>query len=212
MRNTPDLRLWNLRFQQLAEYKRAHGHCTVPRKDPTLQLGRWVGIQRVAKWKNKLSDSREATLNTIGFDWRNKMIVLDWDDRFEHLVEYKKMNGDCNVSRHDSAEINLQLFSWARRQRETKFKNKLSAEREAKLNSIGFVWSINCSHAADWKMHFRQLMEYKEAIGDCNVPQEFSPNPQLGLWVQKQRRKHKYQKLTKEHWEQLNSIRFDWGE
>jgi hypothetical protein len=53
-------------------------------------------------------------------------------------------------------------------------------------------------------------MEYKGANGNCNVPQEFRPNPRLGHFVQEQRRANKNKKLTKERFEKLNSIGFDW--
>jgi glycerol-3-phosphate cytidylyltransferase-like family protein len=267
--------VWNLRFQQLVEYKRAHGDCNVPRQyGPCLKLGGWVGIQHVAKKKNKLSAEREERLNSIGFVWKaisltdwdtrfeqlvdykkangdcivrlqhhsqnielghwvakqrqskNKFLLteerlqklnsigfvwrvirVDWDTRLEQLMDYKKAYGDCNVSTKDSQHI--QLGSWVSRQRLAGNKFRLSEEREEKLNTIGFVWNIN---ERDWNLRFHQLMEYKAAVGDCHVPQEFRPNPQLGHFVQEQRRvnNNKNKKLTKERFEKLTSIGFDW--
>jgi hypothetical protein len=84
----------------------------------------------------------------------------------------------------------------------------LSSRRVAKLVSIGFIWKVN----EEWDVRFRQLVEYKQDVGDCNVPQQFGLNPQLGRWVHMQRLANKKQKLSKEHWEQLNSIEFYWGE
>jgi hypothetical protein len=201
--------VWSLRFHQLAHYKRAHGHCNVTRKDgPSLELGRWVAVQRVAKRKNKLSAEREATLNAIGFAWgkSRRVILLDWETRFEQLKEYKKANGECDVSRSDSQTI--QLGRWVSQQRQAKKIAQLSEEREEKLNSIGFVWSIR--YNADWNLRFQQLLEYKQAVGDCHVPQQFRPNPQLGHWVQTQRRANKKKMLTKECLDKLNSIGFNW--
>jgi hypothetical protein len=60
--------LWNTRFQQLLEYKKANGDCNVPKEySQNFKLGRWVGRQREAKRKNKLSAERKAKLNAIGF-------------------------------------------------------------------------------------------------------------------------------------------------
>jgi hypothetical protein len=84
------IELWNLRFHQLVEYKRAHGHCRVLRKVPTLELGTWVGTQRVAKRNNQLSVEREAKLNSIGFVWNACCINPNWDMRFRQLMEYKE--------------------------------------------------------------------------------------------------------------------------
>jgi hypothetical protein len=94
----------------------------------------------------------------------------------------------------------------------------LSEEREAKLNSIGFVWNIRRCHArqfsvkqVDWNVRFRELLAYKLAAGDCDVPQNFGPNPQLGRWVRTQRLAKKNLTLTKERWEKLKSTGFVWG-
>ena len=96
---------------------------------------------------NKLSAEREAKLNAIGFAWgvcRGKLALkVDWNTRFEQLVEYKKSNGDCYVRQHRRQHVSLSR--WVVNQRKTKFKNtaKISKEREAKLNSIGFDWHYN---------------------------------------------------------------------
>jgi hypothetical protein len=136
----------------------------------------------------------------------------DWATRLEQLKEYKLANGDCNVhilqQQDNSQTNNIELARWLSLQRHKKKKNLLSDEREAKLNSIGgFVWNIRCF--PDWNVRFRQLLEYKDSFGDCNVPQHFSCNPQLGRWVRTQRKTTKM--LTKERWYQLNAIGFNWG-
>jgi hypothetical protein len=217
--------MWTTRFHELVEYKRAHGHCNVTRKGgPSLELGRWVGQQRVARQKNKLIGDREAKLNAIGFVWKVRCLKksrmgfskTSWDTRFEQLEEYKKAKGDCNVSQNDSEQI--ELGRWIAAQRQSKKRALLSDERVAKMDSIGFVWNIRKVHPrlfslkqVDWNVRFRQLLAYNLAVGDCDIPQNFLPNPQLGRWVQTQRLANKNKTLTKERWEKLNSIGFDWG-
>jgi hypothetical protein len=189
------------------------GHCRVPRGKYSLEdkLGKWVGRQREAKHKNKLSAEREAKLNSMGFIWKIRQSCLTvkegWDTRFEQLEEYEKANGDCNVPTHYSE--NVKLGDWVGRQRHGKRTKQMSEEHEAKLNSIGFLWNESCWNNADWDMHFRQLLEYKHAFGDCNVPHHFSRNLPLGHWVQTQQMKDKM--LTTERWTKLNSLGFDWG-
>jgi hypothetical protein len=42
--------MWNMRFQQLANYSREHGHCNVPsRWGDNPQLGDWVATLRLEK-------------------------------------------------------------------------------------------------------------------------------------------------------------------
>jgi len=64
---------WNDCFSALLKYKEEHGHCDVPvsfKENPL--LGRWIGRQRLAKKKGKLSPEREQLLNGIGFVWIKK--------------------------------------------------------------------------------------------------------------------------------------------
>ena len=41
----------------------------------------------------------------------------------------------------------------------------------------------------DWEVRFQQLVDYKRVHGDCNVPQRYKANQQLGIWVSEQRTK-----------------------
>jgi hypothetical protein len=210
---------WNVRFQQLLEYKEAVGNCRVPREfRPNPELGRWVAAQRRANRNQTLTKERLEKLNSIGFGFdackaicitksRAGMSKTSWVTRFEQLEEYKKANGDCNVSSKDSQ--NIELGRWVSAQRYKKNNFVLSQQCEEKLNSIGFVWNIRCR--GQWNVHFQQLLEYKEAFGDCRVPLQFCHNVQLGHWVQSQRRANKNKFLTKEREEKLNSIGFAWG-
>ena len=95
-------------------------------------LGTWVERQRQAKKNGRLSDSRTARLDSIGFWWGKSHNAL-WDDRFRELVEYKEQNGHCDVK-----ESFGPLGTWARMQRQRKA--TLSGERIKKLNSLGFKW------------------------------------------------------------------------
>ena len=184
-------KVWDLRFQQLAEYKQTHGNCGVPQKyGPSPKLGHWVENQRVAKKKKKLSVEREEKLNAIGFIWKMRNIrqsgeaggKTGWNARFQQLEEYKNANGDCKVP--ISYSQNIELGCWVNMQRYKKKNDFLSEEQQRKLNAIGFRWSVNCR--VDWNELFRQLLEYKVAFGDCDIPKNSSPSPQQGLWVYRQ--------------------------
>ena len=107
---------WMMRFQQLADYQRVHAHCNVPQQyEQNVELGRWVGKQREARIKGKLSEDREQKLNSIGFTWRVRnlhqsrlgSIKTDWDVRYEQLKEYKEEYGDCNVPQQFAQNIEL---------------------------------------------------------------------------------------------------------
>jgi hypothetical protein len=59
---------------------------------------------------------------------------------FQQLLEYKETKGNCEVLTH--YELNQRLGHWVIRQHYMKGKDSLRKGREAKLESIGFVWDI----------------------------------------------------------------------
>lgn len=68
-----------------------------------------------------------------------------------------------------------------------------------------------------WYKRFNELIEFCETFGDCNVPQKYAPNPQLGIWVNKQRMEKKFMdenkrtSMTATKIEALESIGFTWA-
>ena len=61
-----------------------------------------------------------------------------------------------------------------------------------------------------WWTRFEELEEYKQKVGDCNVPQSYKDNPQLGAWARGQRQSYKKNNLSAERVEMLESIGFEW--
>mmetsp|Transcript_17558 Transcript_17558/g.24758 ORF Transcript_17558/g.24758 Transcript_17558/m.24758 type:complete len:365 (+) Transcript_17558:101-1195(+) len=79
IKRTPVRKHWDVRFNEVREYKEKYGDCNVPRRwkgDET--LGRWVRQQRYdydtwrAGKKSNLTNQRVERLNSIGFKWRLK--------------------------------------------------------------------------------------------------------------------------------------------
>jgi len=91
----------------------------------------------------------------------------------------------------------------------------MTEERIAKLESIGFEWSLASS--LDWDRRFNELKQYKADYGGCSVPKEWSGNKQLGRWVSKQRVQYRYlqqgkeSSMTEERIAKLESIGFEWS-
>lgn len=61
-----------------------------------------------------------------------------------------------------------------------------------------------------WGNMLNQLVRFKEANGHCDVPERWSENRRLGLWVYMQRQAAKQGKLDPEHAKRLNEIGFKW--
>ena len=195
---------WNTRYKQLKQFTEKYGHCKVPQKKHP-QLGSWVMNQRAAYKKGTLSSDQIKLLNSIGFSWVLQKHV-SWNEMFRQLEEYKDKNGNCNVSTHD--EANLQLGRWVDTQRTAYKKGKLSSKQIESMNGIGFEWNLD---EDKWNEMFEQLVQYEKKNGHCRVPvKKYEANPKLANWVHKQRQKYKNGKLLPDRIELLKGIGFEW--
>jgi len=131
--------------------------------------------------------------------------------RYQELVAYNDEHGDTLVPQN--YPDNRQLGIWVNNRRNDRKNNKLNKERIDKLNEIGFVWDVL---EAVWEDMLQQLKQYKDEHGDTLVPQRYTDNPQLGIWVSNQRSIYKRKqsgqatKMTDEHVDKLNEIGFVW--
>lgn len=203
---------WNDRYTELIQYKRQHGNCLVRKSTCTdyPKLMAWISQQRGAFNKGLLSQERIQKFNDIGFNWDAKESM--WNFHYALLMMYKQQHGHVRVpqshfvSQKEGPAINL--GNWAQTQRQDFKLGKISPDRVAKLNEIGFVWGIrdNCG----WMHRYRELIEYRDQNGHCNVPQQYKLNKALGPWVDKQRQKFKKGLMSEKHQDLLNNIGFEW--
>jgi len=171
-----------------------------------------------------MTAQREAMLNSIGFVWSGARTEdtannKKWTKRYDELVQYKGVFGDCNVPK--TWKDNPTLGRWVNHQRQQykRLKNGeksyMTAQREAMLNSIRFTWSLQ--HPDAWTQRYNELVQYKNEHGNCNVPQRFKDNLELGSWVNDQRKQYKRLKIgkkspmTPQREAMLNSIGFVWS-
>ena len=108
-----------------------------------------------------------------------------FQEQYEELLRFKEEHGHCLVP-HMYKE-NISLSRWVKRQRYQyklmvagNSESTMTKERIAMLEAIGFVWD---SHKLAWEDRLKELKDYKEAYGDCNVPSSYPPNPALAIWV-----------------------------
>jgi len=185
---------WETMFERLQSYKEKHGDCLVPlsySEDP--QLGNWVAMQR--QRIGNLDSTSKNRLDSIGFVWAAQ--DDQWETMFERLKCYKEEHGDCLVPHLYSEDPQLGL--WVHNQR----RSCSDPKRREKLESVGFVWAAQDDR---WETMFERLKCYKEEHGDCLVPHLYSEVPQLGIWVQNQRRRCSDPKRR----EKLESVGFVW--
>jgi hypothetical protein len=186
---------WNEKIIELVAYKEVNGDCNVPTENGA--LGTWCAHLRRFYSKGKLTPKRIAHLEAIGFCW--DPIETARDKRVAELVAYKKAHGDCNVPAASGP-----LGAWCNSTRRRRIKGMLSAERIAQLDAIGFCWDVP---AADWNKRLAEIVAYKEAKGNCNVPPS---NGSLGRWCTNIRNYRKSGKVSPERIAQLDAIGFCW--
>jgi len=148
-------------------------------------------LQSASKTKTKEMDE----LMTFG---------VSWDERFQQLVEYREQNGHCLVPQKYKA--NSQLGRWVDTQRRFYKKNKLLPEQKDRLEGIGFVWVLKKHEIVGWDERFKQLKEYRQVKGNCNVPYQY----ELASWVNNQRQAYKKGTLSPEQIKSLEGIGFVW--
>jgi hypothetical protein len=137
--------LWEDMFATLAEFKKMHGHCRVPRKWPeNKRLANWVSKQRTARARGTLAKGRFERLDEIGFVW-DPLETL-WEDMFATLAEFKKVHGHCDVpSRWPE---NLSLANWVGTQRIARNKGTITEDRIKRLDDLGFEWEVRKKSSA----------------------------------------------------------------
>jgi len=141
-----------------------------------------------------------------------------WMEKYEELLEFRLRNGHCLVPNQYPA--NPSLAEWVKRQRyQYKLKgmgkhSSMSDDRVVALENLGFVWN---SHDAVWEERLKELKQYKNLFGNTNVPSKYEPNPQLAIWIKRQRRQYKFltegkpSTMTPYRVGKLREIHFAWS-
>ncbi|MEQ1933721.1 MAG: helicase associated domain-containing protein, partial [Fimbriimonadaceae bacterium] len=196
---------WDELFRLLCAYKQAHGHLNIPTSQTG--LGSWVHIQRRAKRNGKLSEEKIQRLDEVGFAW--ELIDSRWEEKYNELVAYGAKHGNLSVPASSTV-----LRNWVSKQRTSKREGELSKERVQLLDKIGFDWEPPMSPPprkntdADWLLRYKELLDYKAACGDTNVPGLWVTG--LGRWASTQRQAKKNDKLSEERTRFLEEIGFEW--
>lgn len=215
-------RHWEAMLGELIEYREKYGDTMVPAEfNLNPRLGTWVDTQRqnykfhLQGKKSNLTVERIELLERQGMVW--DVHDLNWETRFQELVQYKHKCGDLNPPQTDE---HLVLWTWVFVQRRMYSlrsagkPNSMSDKRIEALESIGFVFRV---HEETWNQRFNELKQHIRDFGDCLVPKKFPQNPVLAKWVEMQRSQYKYlhdgrrSHLTPDRIKQLEEIGFVWN-
>ena len=181
---------WEKQFRLFKQFHEREGHYDVPTTFVTdgYRLGHWVRFQRTNQ--SSLSIDQIGQLQTLG-DWDY------WEEGFNHLQEFHKRKGHCNVSA-GLMENRFRLGNWVKLQRNNR--RILTSDRFEKLKMLDFIWDL-------WGETFKQLKQFHAREGHCNVPVRYSVDGfQLGRWVRVQ--KENQSKLSASQIEWLDALGF----
>lgn len=216
---------WETMFAALKEFHSENGHANVPQQFVSnRKLGWWVTTQRRKFRHSKLTAQQIKQLNSLGFDWSplgGNSNDGRWDVMLTQLKSFRERHGHCRVPMRWSE--NPQLANWVAVQRRQRKHRHLSMDRIATLDAIGFEWRVERAgvqglvgtrkeiEAQSWDAMFDELRKYKEAHGNCLVPQRSREHPRLADWVSSQRVAHNKGLLDSAREQKLTGLGFDWN-
>jgi uncharacterized short protein YbdD (DUF466 family) len=200
---------WMRQFQYLKEYRKARpGEWPFAREEfpKNNRLGLWVWRQRQNYARKKLEKDRQQMLLKIGFP----LVLPDtWESHFQTLKDYRAKHPDRWPKAREEFPAGNRLGLWCHLQRCAYKADKLEPDRTAKLNRIGFQWSVK---NLGWTRYYEMLKDYKKrnAAKWPTLEAAALDDKKLISWCSAQRHKRKMKKLDKEKIELLNKLGFRW--
>ncbi|CAJ1935227.1 unnamed protein product [Cylindrotheca closterium] len=87
-----------------------------------------------------------------------------------------------------------------------------SAAASLPFSTIGgeSVTDLRMVQDSTWESRFKDLVQFKQEHGHCNVPRRYKANPKLGVWVCSIRQQMARGTLNKAKMERLNELDFQW--
>ncbi len=195
---------------ELSAYLTENGDSRVPRNHTTsngFNLGVWCNNRRFDRKRGELDPERVAVLDALGFVW--DPFQEAFDRGIVELAAYVQARGDAKVPDKWTTSSGFKLGSWCQGHRGDRKAGKLSTQRVAALDALGFVWD---PLADDFDRGLAELAAYAEEHGDARVPPKYitSNGFKLGGWCDSRRQERKASALTTKKINALDALRFVW--
>lgn len=166
---------WDNMFERLLKFKKATGHCMVPKRyPPDAKLGTWVHTQRI-QHRKMMAASASMKKDKI----HDNETIIDENEALSYrLVEHRRKRLD---------EVG---FVWSARDGGVIVEKSVNEQG----GGVGGLRITRNSYDDQWDMMFNRLKQYKEKHGHCLVPKRYKEDPKLGTWVDTQRVQYKKMK------------------
>jgi hypothetical protein len=192
---------WNQMYTKLKAHVARTGHSRVIRSED-FKLSVW--LQRQKRDKVKLDADKLKKLERLGVKWPYEFFKEAWEAKYKELAEFRKKNGHLRVSRSRP-----ELFEWIQTQRKLKAEQKLTQQREAQLNKIGFLWKgeTEMKKMVLWEKMYSKFKAFQQQHGATYIL-VLKDNPALNDWVNLQL--HSKEKLSAFKRKKLYAAHFPW--
>lgn len=191
---------WDRRFHELEDFTASYqtsDPATIPGAPKTLIT--WVNKQRSQYETQALSSEFTLRLESLpGWHW--SQVDFRWKRQYEKLLT--SLENRMNLG---SSSIGQTLNSWVVHQRQLFGLGQLSDEQKTLLQDLP-NWSWAPVQDA-WQKSYAALLDYVSRTGTSHVPQDHVEGEiGLGVWVKKQRGRHKRGVLEVERLTLLSSL------
>ena len=202
---------WDVRFEQLKEFKEKHGRFPAnsdAKKDELCRiLCTWINSQRGRLLGNKMTPEHKEKLDSIEFPWSRQDAL--WNKNFELVCRYYAEHGTVPEVKTESE--GMYIGKWFSQQIRHFTKGELSQERIERFNEKGIpLMSIREIHKMEtWLKYYNAYVEYLEKYGEQPGAADKYNGLELRKWRSLQLKKLNEGKLTDEQAEMLERL---WGD
>lgn len=189
---------WLLRYEELVQYKEAHGHANVPSSHRP--LGQWLSCQRVAKANGTLPQRCIDLLENLGVTWKPREETFH--EYKQALEQFFKQYGHCNIP--STHPVLGRHGEWLNRQRCKKRRGEIAPEIAEYLETLGIAWD---PWDELWEFNFEKLLAIKAATNKLDEIEDES----LKGWIRRQRSLKARGELPPERQARLEEIGFEWN-
>jgi len=191
-------------YRELRAFTDRHGHFEVPsgyRTGDGIKLAEWQGTQRDADRAGKMTASRRALLDEIGFPW--DPAGARWMRRYHQLTAALARHGGHRNLPADSPEA-----TWLEGQLLAHHRGKLPEDKIALVEQAG----IPVRRPDQWAAGYRALAAFKAGHGHLRVPDGYKTADGFALsdWQRDQRVRRKAGRITAEQARLLDEAGFCW--
>lgn len=192
---------WNQGYAAAREYAKRNKDLRVHAKYVTesgYKLGGWIAEQRKLRLADALPQDRISLLDEIGMSWNPTDET--WQAAYAELRQYREENGNLDVPQDFLSRDGINLFKWIGTQRLARGKGKMSKERVALLDEIGFPWDPERER---WT---RRYTEVKAALGGRTSRLSLLPGSPDRIWLDNQAIAYRQGKLDAERTTLLEAL------